>query len=122
MFMLNGDDVTDSGAPPLVQTWLTNTNINSLPALGLNFRPVEGNTGASPVNVLVAQKGTTYYIAVLHYDYSNPLNTTIDLGRAGLNSTTQYKMTDLWTGATSSVTGSATVALGAAESTILQLQ
>jgi hypothetical protein len=88
----------------------------------LNFRPVEGNTGTSPVNVLVAQKGTTYYIAVFNYDYSNPLNTTIDLGRAGLNSTTQYKMTDLWTGTTSSVTGSATVALGAAESTILQLQ
>lgn len=121
-FMLNGDDVTDSGASPLVQKWLTNTSINGLPTLGLNFRPVEGNTGTSPVNVLVAQKGTTYYIAIFNYDYSNPLNTTIDLGRAGLNSTTQYKMTDLWTGATSSVTGSATVALGAAESTILQLQ
>jgi hypothetical protein len=95
---------------------------NGLPTLGLNLRPVEGNTGTSPVNVLVAQKGTTYYIAAFNYDYSNPLNTTIDLGHAGLNGTTQYKMTDLWTRATSSVTGSTTVALGAAESTILQLQ
>jgi hypothetical protein len=121
-FMLDGDDVTDSGAPPLVQKWLTNTSINGLPALGLNFRPVEGNTGTSPVNVLVAQQGNVYYVAVFNYDINNPLSTTIDLGRAGLNSSTAYSVTDLWTGATSSATGSLPVSLGAAESTILKLQ
>jgi IPT/TIG domain/Carbohydrate binding module (family 35)/Alpha galactosidase C-terminal beta sandwich domain len=121
-FMLDGDDVTDAGAPPLVQQWLTNANINTLPSLGLQFRPVEGNTGATPVNIMVAQKGTTYYIAVFNYNYSTPLSESIDLGRAGLSTTTQYKMTDLWSGATSNVTGTATVNLGAAQSTILQLQ
>jgi hypothetical protein len=121
-FMLNGDDVTDAGSPPLVQKWLTNTSINGLPALGLNFRPVEGNTGATPVNVLVAQQGAVYYIAVFNYDINNPLSTTVDLGRAGLNSSTAYAVTDLWTGATSSATGSLPVSLGAAESTILKLQ
>ena len=121
-FMLNGDDLTDSGAPPLAQKWLTNSSINALPALGLNFRPVEGNTGTSPVNILVAQKGNTYYIAVFNYDYNNAATTTIDLGRAGLSTTNQYKMTDLWSGATSNVTGSTSVSLGAAQSTILQLQ
>ncbi|WP_158790920.1 IPT/TIG domain-containing protein [Granulicella sp. L60] len=121
-FMLNGDDVTDAGAPPLVQTWLTNTSINGLPALGLNFRPVEGNTGTAPVNVLVAQQSNVYYVAVFNYDIANPLNTTIDLGRAGLNSSTAYSVTDLWTGKTSSATGSLLVSLGAAESTILKLQ
>jgi IPT/TIG domain/Carbohydrate binding module (family 35)/Alpha galactosidase C-terminal beta sandwich domain len=121
-FMLNGDDVTDAGSPPLVQKWLTNPSISGLPALGLNFRPVEGNTGATPVNVLVAQQGSVYYIAVFNYDINNPLSTTVDLGRAGLNSSTAYAVTDLWTGATSSATGSLPVSLGAAESTILKLQ
>ena len=121
-FMLNGDDVTDTGAPPLVQKWLTNSSINSLPALGLNFRPVEGNTGTSPVTVLVAQQGSVYYVAVFNYDIANPLSTTVDLGRAGLNSSTAYSVTDLWTGQTSSATGSLPVSLGAAESTILKLQ
>jgi hypothetical protein len=121
-FMLNGDNVTDTGAPPLVQRWLTNPSINGLPALGLNFRPVEGNTGTTPVNVLVAQQGNVYYVAVFNYDISNPLSTTVDLGRAGLNNSTTYSVTDLWTGATSSVTGSLPVSLGAAESTILKLQ
>ncbi|WP_160115294.1 IPT/TIG domain-containing protein [Bryocella elongata] len=121
-FMLDGDDVTDSGAPPLVQQWLTNSSINGLPALGLNFRPVEGNTGTSPVNVLVAQQGSVYYIAIFNYDLSNPLSEQVDLGRAGLNSTNKYNVTDLWSGATSTATGTLTVSLGAAESTILKLQ
>jgi hypothetical protein len=121
-FMLDGDDVTDSGAPALVQKWLTNTSINALPSLGLQFRPVEGNTGTTPVNVMVAEKNGVYYLAVFNYDYNNPLTTSIDLGRAGLNSTTQYKVTDLWSGATSTATGSLSVNLGAAQSTIFELQ
>jgi IPT/TIG domain/Carbohydrate binding module (family 35)/Alpha galactosidase C-terminal beta sandwich domain len=121
-FMLSGDDVTDAGAPPLVQTWLTNPSISGLTALGLNFRPVEGNTGTAPVNVLVAQQGSVYYVAVFNYDITNPLSTTVDLGRAGLNSSTAYSVMDLWTGKTSSATGSLPVSLGAAESTILKLQ
>jgi hypothetical protein len=121
-FMLNGDDVTDSGSPALVQKWLTNASINALPAMGLNFRPLEGNTGTAPATILVAQKGGAYYIAVFNYDLSNPLNAQVDLGRAGLNSATAYTVTDLWSGATSSATGSLTVSLGAAESTILKLQ
>lgn len=121
-FMLNGDDVTDTGAPALVQQWLTKASIDALPSLGLNFRPVEGNTGTAPVNILVAQQGATYYIAVFNYDLSNPLSEQVDLGRAGLNNTNQYTVTDLWSGATSSATGSLTVSLGAAESTILKLQ
>jgi IPT/TIG domain/Alpha galactosidase C-terminal beta sandwich domain len=121
-FMLNGDDVTDAGSPPLVQKWLTNSSIDALPSLGLNFQPVEGNTGTSPVNVLVAQQGGAYYIAVFNYDLSNPLSEAVDLGRAGLSSTSQYSVTDLWTGATSTATGTLTVSLGAAESTIVKLQ
>ncbi len=61
-------------------------------------------------------------MAVFNYDLSNPLSTQIDLGRAGLNGSTTYSVTDLWTGTTSSATGSLNVSLGAAESTILKLQ
>lgn len=121
-FMLDGDDVTDAGSPPLVQKWLTNTSINSLPSLGLQFRPVDGNTGTTAVNVMVAQKNGIYYLAVFNYDYNNPLTTTIDLGHVGLSSTTQYKVTELWSGTTSTATGSLSVNLGAAQSTIYELQ
>lgn len=121
-FMLNSDDLTDPNAQALAQKYLTNSDINSMPGLGLNFRPVEANTGTAPANVLVASKNGVYYIAVFNYDGSNPLNTTIDLGRAGLNSTTTYTVTDLWSGASSHATGSLSVNLGAAESTLLKLQ
>jgi len=121
-YMLDSDDVTDSVAPGLLQTWLTNASINSLPALGLNFIPVEGNTGTSPVNVLVAQSGSTYYLAVFNYNGSSSAQQVITLSRAGLSSTNQYSVTDLWSGATSKATGTLTVSLNPAESTILKLQ
>ena len=120
-YMLSGDNPLDTVAPPLMQTWMTNKAINAFPAMNLKFRPVEGNTGTSAVNVMVAQNGTTYYLAVFNYDGSKASTQTIDLGRAGLSSSSSYTVTDLWTGATSSATGSVTVNLNPAESTILQL-
>ena len=120
-YMLSGDNPLDTVAPPLMQTWMTNKAINTFPAMNLKFRPVEGNTGTSAVNVMVAQNGTTYYLAVFNYDGSNASTQTIDLVRAGLSSSSSYTVTDLWTGATSSATGSVTVKLNPAESTILQL-
>jgi hypothetical protein len=121
-YMLDGDDLTDSVAPALAQTWLTNSSINGLGSLNLNFRPVDGSTGVGPVNVLVANSGSTYYLAVFNYDGSNSTTVTVDLGRAGLNSAATYKVTDLWTGAASSANSSLQVDLNPAESTILKLQ
>jgi len=74
------------------------------------------------VNVLVANSGSTYYLAVFNYDGSNSTTVTVDLGRAGLNSAATYKVTDLWTGAASSANSSLQVDLNPAESTILKLQ
>jgi hypothetical protein len=121
-YIIDGDDLTDAAAPALAQQWLTNSSINGLAALKLNFRPVDGNTGQNPTSVLVAQSGTTYYVAVFNYDSSNPLVENIDLGHAGLSSSGKYTVTDLWTGATSSATGSLAVNLNPAESTIYKLQ
>lgn len=121
-YMFDGDDLTDSVAPGLAQTWLTNPSINGLSTLNLNFRPVDGNTGQNPTSVLVAQSGNTYYLAVFNYDGSNPLSESIDLAHAGLSGSANYKVTDLWTGATSSATGSLPVSLQPAESTIFKLQ
>jgi len=121
-YMLDGDDLTDSVAPGLAQTWLTNSSINGLASLNLNFRPVDGSTGVGPTNVLVAKSGSTYYLAVFNYDGDNSTTVTVDLGHAGLNSSASYKVTDLWTGAASSANGSLQVNLNPAESTILKLQ
>lgn len=121
-YMLDGDNVTDTVASPLAQEWLTNPNIDRMPALDLHFRPVEGNTGTSPVNVMVAQKDGGYFIAVFNYDGSNPSNQTVDLGRAGLDPSRRYRVIDLWTGAISSATDSLTLNLNPAESTIVYLQ
>lgn len=99
---------------------LTNSSIDGLPALGLNFRPVEGDTGTSPVNVLVAQQGGAYYIAVFNCDLSNSLSERPTWPRS-TNSTSKYNVTGLWSRTTSPATGSLTVSLGAAESTILKL-
>jgi len=121
-YMIDGDDLTDSVAPGLAQTWLTNSSINGLAGLNLNFRPVDGSTGVGPANVLVANSGSTYYLAVFNFDGSNPATVTIDLGRAGLNSASTYKVTDLWSGAASSANGSLTINLNPAESTVVKLQ
>jgi hypothetical protein len=121
-YMFDGDDLTDTAAPALAQTWLTNSSINGLGSLNLNFRPVEGNTGVGPANVLVANTGSTYYLAVFNYDGGNSATVTVDLGRAGLSGSATYKVTDLWTGAASSANGSLTVNLNPAESTIVKLQ
>jgi len=117
-YMIDGDDLTDSVAPALAQKWLTNPSVNGLSALKLNFRPVDGGTGNFAAPVLVAQSGNTYYLAVFNYDPNNPLVQSIDLGHAGLSSTSSYTVTDLWTGNKAEASGSLNVNLGAAESTI----
>ncbi len=120
--MLNGDDLTDTDAQARAQKWLTNGSISGLPALGLNFRPVDANTGTAPANVLVAQKNGVYYIAVFNYSYTAPETLQGDLGRAGLCGSATYNVSDLWTGATSQATGMLPVSLGMAESAIYKLQ
>jgi hypothetical protein len=121
-YMIDGDDLTDTVAPGLAQQWLTNSTINGLAALNLNFRPVDGNTGNNPTSVLVAQSGSTYYLAVFNYDGNNALTESIDLAHAGLSGSAHYTVTDLWTGATTKANGSLQVNLEAAESTIYKLQ
>lgn len=122
-YMLGGDDVTIPATATPVQKWMSNASINGLPALNLHFRPVEGNTGTSPANLMLAASSIpgTYYLAVFNFDGSNANTVNVDLNRLGLNGSGTYATTDLWTGTTSNVSGTLNVSLQAAESTIIQL-
>ena len=118
---LDGDNLTLASAQALAREYLTNPRINAVARLGKPFRPVEGNTGTAPSNVLVLQDGSTYYLAVFNFGTS-AVTTAVDLGRAGLSATQTYTATDLWTGATQSATGTLSVPLGAEYGRIFALQ
>ncbi len=118
---LNGDDVTGATAQSLTETWLTNNNINAVARLGKPFRPVDGNTSTEAADVLVLQDGSAYYLAVFNYNKYLSTTMTISLDRCGLSNSKMYTVTDLWSGSTSTATGTLSVSLGAGESTILKV-
>jgi hypothetical protein len=118
---LDGDDLTRASAQALARAYLTNGRINSVARLGKAFRPVEGNTGTNPSNVLVLHDGSTYYLAVFNYTTS-AVTESIDLARAGLGASTAYAVTDLWSGATSNATGMLSVSLDAESAKLFALE
>src|SRR5205814_87796 len=50
---INGDDLSGSAGQNLARGYLTNSRINRVARLGKAFRPVEGNTGTNPSDVMV---------------------------------------------------------------------
>jgi hypothetical protein len=118
---LNGDDLTRAPAQALARAYLTNARINDVARLGKAFRPVEGNTGTNPSDVLVLHDGATYYIAVFNFGAS-AVTRPVDLARAGLSAATSYSVTDLWSGATSTATGTLNVSLDAGFARIFALR
>jgi alpha-galactosidase len=117
---VDGDDLTDTGGQALAATYLTNPRINAVAALGKPFRPVEGNTGTDAADVLVLADGATTYLAVFNFTTSD-VTRAIDLARAGLNPTQTYTVTDLWSGATSTSTGTMSVDLAGHYAKLLRL-
>jgi hypothetical protein len=101
---LNGDDLTSASGQALAKTYLTNPAINAVARLGRSFRPVEGNTGTNPSELLVLADGASTYLAVFNFA-GTAITKSIDLGRAGLDPSRRYAVTDLWSGATSSAQG-----------------
>jgi len=99
---------------------LTRAGILALVRKGRTFRPVAGNTGNRAASVFELEDGTAYYLAVFNYDPVKVAR-TIGLARAGLSGTITYKVTDLWSGATSMATGSLVVPLQGSQATILRL-
>ena len=117
---LDGDDLTRPSAQALARAYLTNDRINAVARLGKAFRPVEGNTGTNPSNVLVLHDGSTYYLAVFNYGAA-AVSQAVDLARAGLPTAT-FAVTDLWSGATSTASGTLTVALDPESAKLLALK
>ncbi len=109
---LDGDDLTQAPAQALARAYLTNDRINAVARLGKAFRPVEGNTGTNPSNVLVLENGGVTYLAVFNFGTS-AVTTAVDLARAGLSGSQSYAVTDLWTGGTATAQGTLSVALDA---------
>jgi hypothetical protein len=101
---LNGDDLTRAPAQALARTYLTNDRMNAVARLGKAFRPVEGNTGTDPSDVLVLSAGGTHYLAIFNFG-ANAATKSVDLVRAGLDGSASYAVTDLWTGAASTASG-----------------
>jgi alpha-galactosidase len=107
---LNGDDLTNPVAQNLARTYLTNGRINDVARLGRPFRPVEGNTGTSPSELMVLTHGVDTYLAVFNFS-GDSVTRNVDLGRAGLDASRTYDVTDLWTGDGTSAKGTLAVSL-----------
>jgi len=118
---LAGDDLTTTTGQNLAKTYLTNSAIDSVARLGKTFRPVEGNTGSDATDVFMLQNGTSNYIAVFNYG-STSTTKSVNLLRAGLNGTQNYSVTDLWSGSTSSASGTLSVSLGSYEAKLFELK
>jgi hypothetical protein len=118
---LDGDDLTGSTGQALARAYLTLPRINAIAQLGKTFRPVEGNTGTSPSDVFSLQDGQAAYVAVFNYASAAEAK-VVDLARAGLSGSTTYAATDVWSGSTSSVTGTLTVNLDAGAGRLFALR
>ena len=116
---LNSDDLVSSSGQGLAQMCLTNAAINEVARSGISFRPVEGNTGTGPSTVFVRQDGSSWYVAVFNYTAS-AVNSSLNLTRLGMAGT--YTAVDLWSGTTSTVSGTTwSVSLGAKQAKLFRL-
>jgi autotransporter-associated beta strand protein len=116
---LDGDAMTNTAGQIIAEEMLTNQAIDAVARVGRTFTPVEGNTGSDAVNLFARQNGATWNIAVFNYT-SSATNETVSLSRVGLPAG-PYNATDLWTGATTVVSGSFSVSLNAKQAKLFQL-
>lgn len=119
--LLDSDNVNDPKAQEYMTALYNNTDVLDLALKGKAFMPLEGNTNANAADTFVLKDGNDYYLAVFNYSSSASVNKTVDLARAGLDPAVTYTVKDLWTGETSTATGSWTAALGAADSRLVKL-
>ncbi len=116
---LNSDDLTSASGQNLAMTCLTNAGINEVARAGVSFRPVEGNTGTNAADVFVRQDGGTWYVAVFNYNTFGVTN-SLNLARLGISGT--YTAVDLWSGTSTTVSGTTwNVNLGARQAKLFRL-
>jgi hypothetical protein len=116
---LNSDDLASPAGQSLARMCLTNARIDEVARSGATFRPVEGNTGANASDVFIRQDGSTWYVAIFNYS-SVVANKTVNLSRLGILGA--YTAWDLWSGATSIVSGTTwNVSLGSRQAKLFRL-
>jgi hypothetical protein len=118
---IDGDDLTGAGGQALARTYLTSAAFDDLARLGKPFRPIDGNSGAATATALVLQDGPRLTLALFNTSGA-AANASVDLARAGLDPSHAYAVTDLWTGAQSTATGTLTVSIDAASGKLLRLE
>ncbi|OBZ11759.1 hypothetical protein A8L34_15585 [Bacillus sp. FJAT-27264] len=119
--MLDSDDVNDATAQEYMTALYNNKDVLEVALKGKAFKPLEGNTNANAADTFVLKDGNDYYLAVFNYSANASANKTVDFARAGLDASESYTMQDLWTGETSSVTGSWALTLQKTESKLVKL-
>jgi len=119
--LFNSDDMTNPEARRRVETLFTNHEINALAARGHIFRPVEGDTSASATDVFILNAPDAFYVAVFNFNNGAAVQKTLDFTRIGLQPAQRYTIRDLWTHQVTSATGSFSLPLAPAASTILRV-
>lgn len=116
---LNSDDLASSTGQSLARACLTNARINEVARSDVTFRPVEGNTGTNSSDVFIRQDSNTWYVALFNFSSAAAIK-TLNLARLGISGT--YTAWDLWTGTTSSVSGTTwNVSLGSRQAKLFRL-
>lgn len=110
----------DAGAQARAQDILTRSGILELARKGKSFRPLEGNTGNKAADAFVLQDGATHYLAVFNFG-TQEATRTIDLARAGLSGSMEYKVSELWSGGKNGGGSSAIFAATARQSVLVRL-
>jgi alpha-galactosidase len=116
---LNSDDLASTAGQNLAQTCLTNEAMDEVARAGISFLPVEGNTGTNATDTFVRQDGSTWYVAVFNYA-TNAVNKSLNLARLGISAT--YTAVDLWSGTSTTVSGTTwNISLGARQAKLFRL-
>lgn len=122
--LITGDDYSTTGAwTTTAQSLLQNQDLLNISRNGNGkaFQPVEGNTGDQPNELFTTTIGNYQYLAIINYG-SAAKTYTINLARIGLNPTATYSaVKELFTGVTSTASGSLNVTVPASDTKIYRI-
>jgi alpha-galactosidase len=119
--ILDGNNLIDGNQLSLAENLLLNSSINGIARMGKAFRAVDGNTGTSASSAFALSENGTNYVALFNYSTSTA-TVSVSLVQAGLSGTKSYTVKDLWTGSSTSATGTLSVSLASGQSKVYSLQ
>lgn len=104
---LSGDDLRTAGAQMRAEELYTNQAVLDVARIGKSFIPIEGNiTGKYPAaDIFVLKDKNDYYLALFNYDKTSGKTLKVDFERAGIDLTGKARLTDLWTGKSTELSG-----------------